>query len=205
MKKHIDKLNKKRVSLMAEFKKFISKGSVIDLSVATIIGSAFGAIVTSFTSGIVMPLISLCLGKEDLSKLVIVLREADEAAGVKALTWQYGTFLQAIIHFFIIAIFLFVLIKIITKLRKAVDLNANLTKTVQEKFDNDEPLNDFEEAWLKRYSKKNPDLAPKKRENALIEKVKEPQLTTSEKLLTEILNTLKESKGETSSEQSEIK
>ena len=47
MKKHIEKLNKKRISLMAEFKAFISKGNVIYLAVATIIGSAFGAIVTS--------------------------------------------------------------------------------------------------------------------------------------------------------------
>lgn len=192
MKKHIEKLNKKRVSLMAEFKAFISKGNVLDLAVATIIGSAFGAIVTSFTNGIIMPLISLCLGKEDLSKLVVVLREADEAAGITALTWQYGTFLQAIINFFIIAIFLFVLIKVIAKVRRAMDLNANMTKVVQEKLDKDEPLTDFEASWLKRYAKKNPALAPKKAEPVEEEPQKEPELSSTDKLLTEILSTLKE-------------
>lgn len=196
MKKHIDKLNKKRVSLMAEFKTFISKGNVLDLAVATIIGSAFGAIVTSFTNGIIMPLISLCMGKEDLSKLVVVLREADEAAGVTALTWQYGTFLQAIINFFIIAIFLFVLIKVIAKVRSAMDINANLTKTVQEKLDKDEPLTDFEASWLKRYAKKNPALAPKKKEPAAEEQPKEPELSSTDKLLTEILSTLKQANAE---------
>ena len=196
MKKRIEKLNKKRVSLMAEFKQFISKGNVLDLAVATIIGSAFGAIVTSFTNGIIMPLISLCMGKEDLSKLVVVLREADEAAGVTALTWQYGTFLQAIINFFIIAIFLFVLIKIIAKVRSAMDINANLTKTVQEKLDKDEPLTEFEANWLKRYAKKNPALAPKKKEAVAEEPPKEPELSSTDKLLTEILSTLKESNAE---------
>lgn len=196
MKKHIDKLNKKRVSLMAEFKTFISKGNVLDLAVATIIGSAFGAIVTSFTNGIIMPLISLCMGKEDLSKLVVVLREADEAAGVTALTWQYGTFLQAIINFFIIAIFLFILIKVIAKVRSAMDINANLTKTVQEKLDKDEPLTDFEANWLKRYAKKNPALAPKKKEPAAEEQPKEPELSSTDKLLTEILSTLKQANAE---------
>lgn len=198
MKKHIEKLNKKRISLMAEFKTFISKGNVLDLAVATIIGSAFGAIVTSFTNGIIMPLISLCLGKEDLSKLVVVLREANEAEGITALTWQYGTFLQAIINFFIIAIFLFVLIKIIANVRKAIDINANMTKVVQKKLDNDEPLSDFEASWLKRYTKKNPALAPKKAEPVAEEQPKEPELTTTEKLLTEILTTLKETQGEKS-------
>lgn len=196
MKKHIEKINKKRVSLMAEFKTFISKGNVLDLAVATIIGSAFGAIVTSFTNGIIMPLISLCMGKEDLSKLVVVLREADEAAGVTALTWQYGTFLQAIINFFIIAIFLFVLIKVIAKVRSAMDINANLTKTVQEKIDKDEPLTDFEASWLKRYAKKNPALAPKKKEPAAEEQPKEPELSSTDKLLTEILSTLKQANAE---------
>lgn len=196
MKKHIDKLNKKRVSLMAEFKTFISKGNVLDLAVATIIGSAFGAIVTSFTNGIIMPLISLCMGKEDLSKLVVVLREADEASGVTALTWQYGTFLQAIINFFIIAIFLFILIKVIAKVRSAMDINANLTKTVQEKLDKDEPLTDFEASWLKRYAKKNPALAPKKKEPVAEEQPKEPELSSTDKLLTEILSTLKQANAE---------
>lgn len=186
-----------------DFKAFISRGNVLDLAVATIIGASFSQIVSSFTNGIIMPLVSLLFKAENLDKLVVELRPAETAMveGVEtivkpAITWQYGTLIQAIINFVIVALFLFILIRIISKARNTLDVNAQMCVKVQAKLDKDEELTDFEAKWLKRYTKKNPDTAPKK----VVVEVKEPEPVkpTTDDLLAEILVELKkqnESKG----------
>lgn len=171
-----------------DFKKFITKGNVVDLAVAVIIGNAFNAIVTSLVKDVITPLISLATGNVDFTNLHFVLRPATDT--LEALTLNYGMFLQKIIDFLIIGLTIFVMVKVYGKITSSMDINANLVKIVQAKLDKDEPLNDFEQKWLKRYAKRYPDLAPKKQVEKVEEsKVEEPSKT--EVLLTKILEELK--------------
>ncbi len=187
---------KKTKTFMKEFKAFITRGNVLDLAVATIIGSAFGSIVSSFTNGIIMPLISLLFKAENLDKLVVVLRpeKVNELGEVvqAAVTWQYGTLIQAVINFLIIALFLFIVIKVITGIRKGLDFDAKIRASVQAKLDSDTPLDMAEEKWLKRQLKKDPDGAPRKTPPAPAPAPVEPSST--DKLLMQILEQLKENK-----------
>lgn len=191
----------------ADFKKFITKGNVLDLAVATIIGASFTTISTTFTQGIIMPLVNL-LFKVDLSAKYLelkpeILNEAGEVVQA-AVLWRYGDLIQAVINFLIIALFLFILVKVIAKVKSTLDFNANMCELVQKKLDADEELNKLEEKWLKRYTKSNPDTAPKKVvvepvvEEAPAEPV-EPELSTTDKLLTEILQELKANKEDNKS------
>lgn len=92
--------------MIEEFKAFIARGNVIDLAVGVIIGSAFTAIVKSLTDNLINPLIGIFLGKIDLSNLKVSIGDA---------TFKYGAFLNAVINFFIVAIVVFLLVKIINK------------------------------------------------------------------------------------------
>ena len=89
---------------LKEFKEFISKGNVMDLAVAVIIGGAFTAIVTSLVNDILMPLIGVIIGGYDFSSLSVNIGSA---------SIKYGMFIQNIINFIIIAICVFIMIKII--------------------------------------------------------------------------------------------
>ncbi len=106
-----------------EFKEFLSKGNILDMAVGVIIGSAFGKIVTSLTNDILMPLITLAMGKNSIAELCVVLRaEEVNAAGEvvrKALTWNWGNFLQTIIDFILIAFVVFLILKVMIGLHKA--------------------------------------------------------------------------------------
>ena len=172
-----------------DFKKFITKGNIVDLAVAVVIGAAFNKIVSSLVADVITPLISLALGKVDFSELSIVLRPATETT--EALLLTYGVFIQSVIDFLIIGLTIFIIVKMYNRFQKITDYNANMIKNVQEKLDKDEELNLIEERWLKRYSKHNPDTAPKKKvpEEPKEEPNIEPTLT--EQLLTDILAELK--------------
>jgi large conductance mechanosensitive channel len=104
-----------------EFKAFISKGNALDLAVGLVIGTAFNAIIKSLVADIITPLISL-LFKADLSNMFVVLRgNATFVAGEwilseDAVLLTYGNFIQAIIDFLIIALAIFLALKVITKL-----------------------------------------------------------------------------------------
>ncbi len=94
-----------------EFKEFISRGNVIDLAVAVIIGAAFGKIVSSLVEDIIMPLLGIIVGK-NFSDLYVELNGSP---------LMYGKFIQAIIDFLIVAFCIFVFTKIINKVKKKVD------------------------------------------------------------------------------------
>ena len=117
-----EKRKKERKSFMAEFKKFITRGNVVDMAVGVAVATAFTAIVTAFTKGFISPLLALLSNDASLDDLKWVIREAvtdSEGAVVKgevAILW--GAFLQAIINFLIIAFALFLLIKIIAGISK---------------------------------------------------------------------------------------
>jgi large conductance mechanosensitive channel len=109
------------MSLVSEFKTFVSRGSVIDLAVGVIIGAAFGKIVTSFVENVLNPVIGLFLGKMDMKGLYLALdgrtyTTLEEAEKVKAPLLKYGVFLQNILDFVIIAFVIFILIRQINKL-----------------------------------------------------------------------------------------
>lgn len=99
-----------------EFKQFAIKGNVLDLAVAVIIGAAFGKIVTSLVNDVIMPIIGLIVGGIDFNTLKIVLTPAvGETAEVAIL---YGTFIQTIVDFLLIALSVFFVIKLLTKFKK---------------------------------------------------------------------------------------
>ena len=102
--------------MFQEFKKFAIKGNVIDLAIAVVIGSAFGKIVTSLVSDIVMPPIGYITGGVDFSNLAIVLKEATE--DTEAITIGYGLFINNTINFIIIAFAIFMVVKALNKMKK---------------------------------------------------------------------------------------
>ena len=95
--------------MLKEFRDFINRGNVVDLAVAVIIGGAFGAIITSLVNDIIMPLIGVIMGGLDFASLSI---QVDEA------TILYGSFIQAIVNFAIIAFVLFLIVRSFNKLHK---------------------------------------------------------------------------------------
>lgn len=100
-----------------EFKAFIAKGNVVDMAVAVIIGGAFGKIVTSLVNDVIMPLISIIVGGLNVTDWKWVIKEAvygaDGALQTAETALLYGKFLQTVIDFLIIAICIFVMLKVI--------------------------------------------------------------------------------------------
>lgn len=101
-----------------DFKAFAMKGNAVDMAVGIIIGGAFGKIVSSLVSDIIMPPIGLLIGGVNFSDLAITLKKAEVVDGVKnaAVTLNYGNFIQSTLDFLIIAFSIFIVIKLITKL-----------------------------------------------------------------------------------------
>ena len=111
--------------MLKEFKEFIARANIVDLAVGVIIGVAFGKIVTSLVEGIIMPPIGLLLGKVDISSLFLVLDHAKglpvsladaKAKGIPVIA--YGAFLNDVVNFIIIALVIFIIVRIINKIRK---------------------------------------------------------------------------------------
>jgi large conductance mechanosensitive channel len=125
MKKTEGKMRRRKKStFFADFKKFISKGNIVDLAIAVIIGGAFGKIITSLVNNIIMPPLSLALGGGDITDLKWVLRPAiyDVVDGIAVLVKNetaigYGFFIQAIIEFLIIAFCIFLIFRLVTNAR----------------------------------------------------------------------------------------
>lgn len=116
---------KKKIKFFAEFKEFITKGNVMDLAVGVIIGAAFKDIVTSLVSDIIMPVISLATGGVDFSSWFVALdgkKYATLAAAKEAgaSTMNFGTFISAILHFLIMALVIFCIIKVLSKAKQGV-------------------------------------------------------------------------------------
>jgi len=97
------------MKLVDEFKAFAMKGNVVDMAVGIIIGAAFGKIVSSMVSDIIMPPIGLLIGGVNFADLNVVLKAATELN--PAVTWNYGNFLQVTFDFIIVAIAVFMMIK----------------------------------------------------------------------------------------------
>lgn len=137
-------------NLFADFKKFISKGNVIDLAVGMIIGAAFTAIVNALVNYILKPLIAAIPDADGLGALQIVLREAqtDEAGNIitNAVILDFGEVISAIISFFLTAIILFIIVKAIVKLReKQEKARLAIKKAVEDKLRADGKLPPLED------------------------------------------------------------
>ncbi|MFT3910107.1 MAG: large conductance mechanosensitive channel protein MscL [Ferruginibacter sp.] len=115
------------MGFLKEFKDFAMKGNLVDIAVAFVMGGAFGKVVTSFTEGIVSPLIGM-IGGADLSKNMFTLKEEiKDAAGKvtqEGVYLKYGDFLTAIINFIIVAFVMFLVIKAINSLKKKEEAAA---------------------------------------------------------------------------------
>lgn len=115
------------MGMISEFKQFISRGNVVDLATAVVIGAAFGKIVTAMVDGIVMPVVGFLTGGVSVSDWKYVLSPATvDAAGkqVAEVAIRYGAFIQTVIDFLLIALVIFLLLKAYNRVRKPVDAPA---------------------------------------------------------------------------------
>ena len=119
---------------LQEFQTFISRGNVLDLAVAVIIGAAFSAIVNSLVKDLINPLLGFLVGKPDFTGLFIVLSEPAGYTGPRtyealtATVFGYGAFLTAVVHFLLLAFVIFWLIKVVTGLRVRLEALAKADK-----------------------------------------------------------------------------
>lgn len=97
-----------------EFKTFITRGNVFDMAVGLIIATAFNKIVSSMVNDLIMPLVTWLTGAASVADMSIILRVAEDGT---ELTWKYGNFLQTVIDFLIIALSVFIMVKIVTNSR----------------------------------------------------------------------------------------
>ncbi|MCF0147782.1 MAG: large-conductance mechanosensitive channel protein MscL [Clostridium sp.] len=109
-------MSDKGKKFLTEFKEFALKGNVLDLAIGVIIGGAFNKIVSSLVQDVIMPLIGIIVGGVKFEDLAYVLKS--ETATTEAVTLKYGAFIQNVVDFLIIALSIFVFIKIITKLNR---------------------------------------------------------------------------------------
>ena len=111
--------------MFKEFKKFISRGNVLDMAVGVIIGAAFGKIISSLVDDIIMPLIGLAIGGVDFTSLSIKVKDA---------TITYGVFIQNVVDFLIIAFCIFLVVKAFNKISKKEEKKAAPAKSDEVKL-----------------------------------------------------------------------
>ena len=197
-----------------EFKKFITRGNVFDLAVGMIIATAFNKIVSSLVNDIIMPLVTYALGASSVADLSVPLRY-EWVDGVKtvSLSWNYGSFLQYVIDFFIIAMSVFIMVKIVTKSRKRIEefsqmIEKQTKKEIRQEYKEVKKLakeqkRKFKQVWAEHEAEKKR-LADEKAKLEAEEKAKkeaEERLNnpTQEDLLKDIRDLLKAQQVSTTS------
>ena len=124
------------MGMLKEFKEFAMKGNLVDMAVGIIMGAAFGKIVSSFVSDIIMPPLGLLMGRVDFKDLVLVLQQGHPAAPgvpeVKEVAIKYGQFLNSIIDFVIVAFAIFIMIKQLNHLRELAVTKEKAEPTTRE-------------------------------------------------------------------------
>lgn len=193
----------------SEFKKFITRGNVIDMAVGVIVGSSFTAIVNGMSNFILKPIINwllaLILGADSLSKVYTFLKPVYDAEGVidlkQSIYIDWGSFINAVINFFLVALVLFSIVKIVNKFREG---HKNLTNSINDSINSGKPSKE-DKAAMKKLGIKFSDSAAvsayyadkaKKAEEAkkaAEEKARQDRLAnpTTEDLLKEIRDLLK--------------
>ena len=110
------------MSFIKDFREFAVRGNVVDMAVGIIIGAAFGKIVSSLVADVVMPPLGWIIGGVDFSDLAIVLPEIIEGKGTVSI--MYGKFIQTVLDFTIVAFAIFMMIKVINRLKKKEEEKA---------------------------------------------------------------------------------
>ncbi len=180
----MSKKEKKKSTFWKDFKAFISRGNIVDLAVAVVVGAAFTAIVNSLVNDIIKPLITWLIGGGDMSELVVVLREFTNDAGeVERITLNYGNLIMAILTFLIDAIVIFTVLRIVRNAQRKLKEGAEALKDKLVKGENagDAVQETAQEA-----------AAPA-----------EPPKPTAEELLAEIRDLLKQQQAETAEKKPE--
>ena len=126
IRKATEKLAKSNKKFIKEFKEFISRGNVVDLAVGVIIGGAFSKIVTSLVNDIIMPLIGIIIGGIDFTNLSFKIKDA---------TVSYGVFIQNVLDFLIVAVCIFIFVKLINKLNRKKEEPKEKVKEEPKKSD----------------------------------------------------------------------
>lgn len=174
----------------SEFKKFISRGNVLDLAVGVIIGGAFTAIVTALTNGVLKPLINFVIaaiiGGDDATGIYTFLKVVKDAEGTIDMTASiyidWGALISAIINFFLIAFVLFLIIKAINKAKDMGATDAKIEKKIEKRKAAGKPLTKKQEKYLA--DKEAARVAAEEEKKKAEEEAN--KLTRSEQLLTEI-------------------
>ncbi len=189
-----------------EFMDFIKRGNVLDMAVGIIVGSAFTAIVTALSNGILKPFINwiiyLCNGgnADALSKIYTVIVPVTDANGVLDLTQSiyidWGAFISAIINFLLIAFVVFMVIKVVNEASQKLNVNLIMKASIEKKMKAGEELSKGDKRWIKRMKTYHPELVPVVEEKAEPTPEPAPVPTETERLLQEILTELKKDKGE---------
>ena len=128
------------MGFLKEFKTFALKGNVVDMAVGIIIGGAFGKIVTSLVNDIIMPPIGMILGNKNFSELAVTLKPAE--ADAEAVLSKYGSFIQVCVDFLIVAISVFIMIKIINKLSELRRKEEEVVKEEVKEAEEPKPSNE---------------------------------------------------------------
>lgn len=181
-----------------EFKKFITRGNIVDMSVGVIVGGAFTAIVNGLSNNILKPIInwllSLVLGTDSLSGIYTYLKKV-EVDGVVDLTQSiyidWGAFINAIINFLIIAFVLFSIVKLFNTLNEAGKKMQDRKAHIAFKQERGLRLTKKEIKFLEAEAKKEQEAKAKAEEEARLAEEAAKKLTRSEALLTEIVELLK--------------
>ena len=187
--------------LAAEFKKFIMRGNVVDMAVGVIVGSAFTAIVTALTQKIFMPLVNWLIafitGGQGMEGVITMLSPAYDADGLldltKSIYIDWGAFITAVINFIIIAVILFIIVKTINNLREFS--KPDYFGYTKEEYIKLRKAGNSRKQVKALAVKRDEEAAAKKAEEEAEAARKAAEPTTTEKLLAEILETLKKERG----------
>jgi len=120
------------MSVIKEFREFVSKGNVIDLAVGVIIGASFGKIITSLVDDIIMPPLGYIMGGIDFAEKKLVLVPEDTSTKVTEVAIRYGNFINVLIQFLIIAFCIFLVVKAINALKRKEEVAAPAVVTTKE-------------------------------------------------------------------------
>ena len=136
LKRQKELLKKEKVSFFTDFKKFITKGNVLDLAVGMVIATAFNAIVNGLVKNIITPVVTYFTSGVSIDEWEYVLREevldAEGAVELSKISIQYGLWLQAIVDFLIIALSVFVAVRIIRKAERKLNAREIAKKEAEE-------------------------------------------------------------------------
>lgn len=200
-KKGEEKIKKDVHGFFAEFKKFISRGNIVDMAVGVIIGGAFSTIVTALTNKIIMPFINLLLslgGENGLEKAYTFLKKVYDVNGeidlAKSIFIDWGSFITAIINFFIIAFVLFIALKTAMKANEvfkdamyhATDKEYISERKSVKAFAKQNKI-PFKKAWKDHLEQKAQALA----EARALEEANKPKVETTDQILKDIRDLLK--------------